>query len=68
MFTELMDSSVREPESLNVNYVANVVQSMELPNYPPGGFITKRGFVEGLYDVRIRQNDWPSQSKESRVQ
>lgn len=41
MSTELMDSSVREPEILNVNYVANVVQSMELPNYPPGGFITK---------------------------
>ncbi|CAL8078880.1 unnamed protein product [Calicophoron daubneyi] len=65
---DLMDSPGEEPENLNVNYVANVVQSMELPNYPPGGFITKRGFVEGLYDIRMRQNEWPPQSKESRVQ
>ncbi|KAG5449908.1 Protein phosphatase 1A [Clonorchis sinensis] len=65
---ELLDSPNEDSENLNVNYVASVVQSMELPNYPPGGFITKRGFVEGLYDVRVRQNDWTSQGKESRVQ
>ncbi|KER29863.1 hypothetical protein T265_03562 [Opisthorchis viverrini] len=62
---ELVDSPNEDWENLNVSYV---FQSMELLNYSPEGFITNRGFDEGLYDVHVRQNDWSSQGKESRVQ
>ncbi|KAF5399566.1 hypothetical protein PHET_07185 [Paragonimus heterotremus] len=61
---DILDSPNEDAENMNVNYIANVVQSMELPNYPPGGFLTKRGFVEGLYDIRVRQSEqWSSQGK-----
>ncbi|KAF8561676.1 hypothetical protein P879_10113 [Paragonimus westermani] len=61
---DILDSPNEDAENMSVNYIASVVESMEPPNYPPGGFLTKRGFDEGLYDIRTRQSEqWSSQGK-----
>ncbi|VDP98675.1 unnamed protein product [Trichobilharzia regenti] len=37
----IMNSAGADADTLSVNYIANTVKSMNLPNYPPGGFNTK---------------------------
>lgn len=50
-----MLSSRNDEDICDLNYAANAVQSMDLPNYPPGGFITKRSIVENAYELKVKE-------------
>ncbi|CAH8490267.1 unnamed protein product [Heterobilharzia americana] len=56
LIVDIMNSAGEDADTLSVNYVANTVKSMNLPNYPPGGFNTKRAYVENFFNARFRQN------------
>nr|VZH89131.1 unnamed protein product [Spirometra erinaceieuropaei] len=43
-----IEGAANSDTPLTSTYIANIVQSQVLPNYPPGGFVTKRAFVESI--------------------
>ncbi|CAH8446395.1 unnamed protein product [Schistosoma curassoni] len=56
MIVDIINSAGEDANFLNVDYVASAVKSMNLPNYPPGGFNTKRAYVENFFNTHFRQN------------
>ncbi|KAH8854218.1 Protein phosphatase 1A [Schistosoma japonicum] len=58
MIVDIINSAGEDSNLLNVDYVASAVKNMNLPNYPPGGFNTKRAYVENFFNTHFRQNNY----------
>ncbi|KAL7060907.1 hypothetical protein AAHC03_09449 [Spirometra sp. Aus1] len=53
-----IEGAANSDTPLTSTYIANIVQSQVLPNYPPGGFVTKRAFVESICARHAQVSEW----------